>query len=45
MSSSIPNSKYKVYAKVKVMSAYVSHPTETYDKGTAGGHNVDGSND
>ena len=26
MSSSIPNSKDKVYVKVKVMSAYVRHP-------------------
>ena len=32
MSSSIPNSKDKVYAKVKVMSAYVSHLTEIYVK-------------
>ena len=45
MSSSIPNSKYKVYAKVKVMSASVRHPTETNVKSLIWGHNVDGSND
>ena len=45
MSSSIPNSKDKVYAKVKVMFAYVRHPMETNDKGLTWGHNVDGSND